>query len=180
MAPSRKLKSTMTSQELEYERASDTYNINFAEGLKLFNELAKQGYAPAYYRVGKGLYYAHGTCHDLPLALKYLRKAATAGVARAHYILSLIHGRDLKDPVAAFKHMLKAAEGDDETAMYEVASFYKTGYGCTPSRESALKWFEKAAACSVQDAKRNVTMLRLEIAGQPIPRHLRNKAATPQ
>ncbi|XP_078447146.1 F-box family protein isoform X2 [Wolffia australiana] len=87
--------------------------------------------------------------HPNPVeAVKWFRKSAMSGYARAQYSLALcLHrGRGVEqNPKEAAKWFLQAAEGGNIRAMYNVSICYSTGEGLPQDHRQARKWMKLAA-----------------------------------
>ena len=90
----------------------------------------------------------YGTAVDHVEAVKWVRKAAEQGFARAQYDLGLMYqfGRGVERSYEkAVEWVLKAAEQGDADAQYHLGGMYELGDGVEQSYEKAVEWYLKAA-----------------------------------
>ena len=90
----------------------------------------------------------YGTAVDHVEAVKWVRKAAEQGFARAQYDLGLMYefgtGVERSNEKAA-EWYLKAAEQGYADAQYNLGDMYRDGRGVEESFEKAAEWVQKAA-----------------------------------
>ena len=131
------------------------------ELIRWYRKAADQGYAKAQYNLG--CYYGHGQDElgkvvpggptvwskigipkDAVEAMKWYRKAAENGHARAQYFMgkSYHSGEGVpKDQVEAFKWWRKAAEQGHATSRFNLGVMYFYGRGTTKDFSEAARWF---------------------------------------
>ena len=93
------------------------------------------------YRIGKGV------CKDPIKAIKWYKKAAFQGHAKAQFNLGSIYynGESVdKNPTQAFEWYKKAALQGHVDAQYNVGVMYHDGEGVDKNPTQAFEWFEKA------------------------------------
>jgi TPR repeat protein len=136
--------------------------------MTLFIEAAKQGFAPAQYRLGLMYGQDHGINKDCEQTYNWWYKAAKQGNARAQdnigslyndfppmhfiekdeYVLSNfgIKCQLPRDYNQAVIWYLKAAKQGYVRGQYNLGMMYKLGRGVTQDYNQAMNWFLKAAA----------------------------------
>jgi len=101
------------------------------------------------YERGENYRYArYGFGQDYAEAVKWYRKAAEQGHARAQYALGFMYesGRGVtQDDSEAVKWYRKAAEQGDASAQSNLGLMYESGRGVTKDDSEAVKWYRKAA-----------------------------------
>ena len=101
----------------------------------------------------------YGTAVDHVEAVKWVRKAAEQGFARAQYDLGLMYefgtGVERSNEKAA-EWYLKAAEQGYADAQYNLGYMYEYGTGVEQSYEKAAEWVQKAADQGYADAQYNL------------------------
>ena len=101
----------------------------------------------------------YGTAVDHVEAVKWVRKAAEQGFARAQYDLGLMYefgtGVERSNEKAA-EWYLKAAEQGYADAQYNLGDMYEYGTGVEQSYEKAAEWVQKAAEQGYADAQYNL------------------------
>ena len=96
---------------------------------------------------------------DLYEAVKWFRKAAEQGHAKAQFNLGLCYDEGngvTKDPVEAVKWYRKAAEQGDAKAQYNLGFCYYNGSGVAKDPYEAVKWYHKAAEQGHAKAQHNL------------------------
>lgn len=116
--------------------------------------------APEYNSLGDDYYFGrNGKAQDYAEAVKWYRKAAEQGDARAQFYLShcYAYGRGVsQDYSEAVKWLRKAAEQGDALAQNNLGWCYDNGQGVPQDESEAMKWFRKAAEQGVTDAQYNL------------------------
>lgn len=102
------------------------------------------------YERGENYYYGrNGFGQDYAEAVKWYRKAAEQGYARAQCDLGFMYenGRGVtkKDDYEAVKWYRKAADQGNASAQCNLGFMYDNGRGVTKDESEAVKWFRKAA-----------------------------------
>ena len=104
----------------------------------------------------------YGTAVDHVEAVKWVRKAAEQGFARAQYDLGLMYqfGRGVERSYEkAVEWYLKAAEQGDADAQYHLGGMYELGDGVEQSYEKAVEWYLKAAEQGLAMAQNNLGVM---------------------
>ncbi|XP_024960889.1 F-box protein At1g70590-like [Cynara cardunculus var. scolymus] len=116
------------------------------EGVNLYRRAAELG-DPAG-QCNLGISYLQAELPNLEEAVKWFRRASSAGYVRAQYQLALcLHrgsGTDQNLSEAA-KWYLRAAKGGYARAMYNSSLCYSLGVGLLQSHHQARKWMKRAA-----------------------------------
>lgn len=116
------------------------------EGVNLYRRAAELG-DPAG-QCNLGISYLQAELPNLEEAVKWFRRASSAGYVRAQYQLALcLHrgsGTDQNLSEAA-KWYLRAAKGGYARAMYNSSLCYSLGVGLLQSHRQARKWMKRAA-----------------------------------
>ncbi len=115
-----------------------------------FSWMSGRGGASAeeHFEKGDRHYYGQGVRKNLPLALRWYRKAADLGHAAAQNRLGWMYekGEGVEaDYSEAVKWYRRAAEQGHVNAMNDLGYMYRQGWGATQSYSEALRWFRKAA-----------------------------------
>ncbi|MDF3838399.1 tetratricopeptide repeat protein, partial [Cupriavidus basilensis] len=103
----------------------------------------------------------------------WLRKAAAAGDARAHFLLGKaafqggVGSAGAPDAEAAWRHLTLAAEAGNTGAAYYLGLLYRGGYGRAPDPAAAARWFGVAAEAGVPQAMFMLANAYREGAGVP-------------
>ena len=103
-------------------------------------------------------------------AVKWYRKAAEQGYAKAQYNLGVVYAQGqgvAKDDAEAVKWYRKAAEQGNAEAQYNLGVMYDNGEGVPQDDAEAVKWYRKAAEQG--DARRKLPR-----------RHVRQRQGVPQ
>lgn len=79
----------MQSDKLDFEVGADAFQQgNFAEALKMFQQMAEQGDARAQYALGMMHDHGQGVAQDDNLAFEWFFKAAEQGMVKAQNTMS--------------------------------------------------------------------------------------------
>lgn len=97
------------------------------------------------YKLGIMYQNGYGTEKDLEQAKFYYKKSALLGNINSAWRIGIIY-KDEMEYTEAFKFFLKAAEGGQGMAMYELANLFENGLGTRYDREKAIEWYRKCAA----------------------------------
>ncbi|MBR2921623.1 MAG: sel1 repeat family protein [Kiritimatiellae bacterium] len=98
-----------------------------------------------------------GVTKDDSEAVKWYRKAAEQGYARAQCNLGLMYANGegvTQDDSEAVKWFRKAAEQGLAVAQYNLGFMYANGRGVAKDEYEAVKWYRKAAAQGYEYAKK--------------------------
>jgi Sel1 repeat/Cellulose synthase subunit D len=107
---------------------------------------------------------------DFDAAAGWLRRAATAGSAKAQYDLGVMyeHGVGVKhDPVEAAILFMNAAASGLANAQYRLGVAYEKGLGVPQNGTDAAMWYERAARQGIRGAQ--TALGRLYASGAGIP-----------
>jgi TPR repeat protein/uncharacterized protein YggL (DUF469 family) len=128
---------------------SDDLDVaDFAEGAKLLQKLAEEGYAPAQYDLGICFENGIGVYPYDPEALKWFQKAADNDHVEAQYQTGYFYykGKGCStDYVTAVKYLRKAAQSGHSDAQFLLGQCYRYGRGVKPDTQEALEWYLKSA-----------------------------------
>lgn len=122
------------------KETSDKY---YKKALKLL-KAKESSSATACYEIGRMYEGGNGLEQNDEQARYYYKIASDKGNANASWRYGIYMKND-NDRVSAFKYFLKAAEGGQGMAMYEVAKMYQYGLGTDENRSEAIKWYRKCA-----------------------------------
>lgn len=118
-------------------------------------ELVKRGNPNAQYHFGLCYRNGEGVDQDHKEAIKWLKKAAIQGDARAQYHLACCSGKGVEqDYEEAVKWYRKAAEQGHRDAQYHMGGCYLSGQGVERDYDEGIKWWRKAAEQGQLDATR--------------------------
>jgi localization factor PodJL len=129
---------------------------------------ARQGLAPAAYRLGALYEKGVGVARDPAAARVWYQRAADAGNARAMHNLAVLTAEgagDKPDYAAAAQWFVKAAEYGVRDSQYNLAILYARGLGVQQNMALSYTWFATAARQGDQEAGRK----RDEIATKLTP-----------
>lgn len=155
----------LSDHERRYQAAERAFNEKFVTGLAVFKELALLGMPLAIYRLGKCIYYGHGTTANIPVAIQLFRRASALGIVRANLMLSLAY--KATDPQASFTYCRKAADGGDADSQFRLAVFIRDGFVTDPDISLALKWFRQAKANGHPNCTMPIAILEKKLANTP-------------
>lgn len=120
--------------------------------------VAQDGMERAQDLLGDLYYYGNGVEQDHSEAVKWFRRSAEQGYARAQNDLGWMY--ELKqDYSEAVKWYRKAAEQGYAYAQKNLGDMYEHGYGVTKDRSEARKWYQRAAEQGNEVAKQNLKNL---------------------
>ncbi|HUZ67535.1 MAG TPA: hypothetical protein VMU56_07725 [Beijerinckiaceae bacterium] len=121
-----------------------------------FAAAAKQGLAPAEYRLGVIYEKGFGVAADPAVAIKWYRRAADAGHIRAMHNLAVLSAQagagGKPDYLTAADWFHKAAEYGVRDSQYNLAILYARGLGVQRSLKRSYVWFAIAAGQGDPDA----------------------------
>ena len=144
------LASASESQAATYQKGYQAYKADdYGRAMQIFKPLAKSGYVPAQYYVGKLHEKGLGVPEDLAEALKWYRHAAEGGHAKSQYKLGYSYWKGLgglkRNDAEAGKWFMKAAKQGYRKGQQAVAKGYKKGmFGFPKDRKKAAYWTEQA------------------------------------
>jgi len=140
------------------------------EAVRWYRKAAEQGHAPAQFNLGVmyangdgdpnneslgtalgfGWWYVrgNGVVKDEAEAVKWYRKAAEQGYAKAQFNLGFMYANGngvVKDEAEAVRWFRKAAEQGYAKAQFNLGFMYANGNGVVKDEAEAVRWFRKAA-----------------------------------
>jgi len=121
---------------------------DYATALRIWRELADQGYATAQVRLGLMYARGHGVSRDYAEAVRWYRKAAEMGYAWGQTNLGYMYatGRGVpKDDTEAVQWYRMAAEQGFAMAEDNLGVMFRDGRGVEKDDAAAVAWFRKAA-----------------------------------
>jgi TPR repeat protein len=108
------------------------------------------------YKTGLKYYKGEGVKQDYTEAIKWFRKAADQGYAKAQLNIGWMYEKGegvSQDYTEAMKWYRKAADQGDAEAQSNIGLMYEKGKGVTQDYAEAMKWYRKAADRGYQKAK---------------------------
>jgi len=137
------------------EKGWEARNSNyFTEAFEFYRKAAENGYAPAFYCLGRCYEEGEGVNRDLNLAIEWYTKAANKGNVDAQYSLYLCYenGKGVKeDTNIALEWLTKAANQGDAKFLYELGKYY-FNKNDEQNQKKSIEWFTKAADKGYADA----------------------------
>ena len=134
---------TIFSEAFKYHRQGE-----YAEAIKKYRKIAKQGNNVAQQLLGSLYMSGKGIEQDYTKAIYWFEKAARQNEAIAQYYLGMLYfdGKGVKqDFVKAADWMHKSAEQEDALAQYQLGKMYLEGKGVEQIYFMASHWLHKAA-----------------------------------
>ena len=148
---------TASSAEQKFEQGNAAYDRqDYATALKIFSELANQGYADAQSTLGLMYANGHSVAQDYRQAMLWFQKAASQGDAAAQNNLGVMYANGYsvaQDYRQAMLWFQKAASQGYAVAQKYLGLMYANGQGVAQDFKQARFWFEKAAAQGDAEAK---------------------------
>lgn len=89
----------------------------------------------------------YGIEKDLEQAKYYYKSGALLGDINAAWRIGVIY-KDEMEYAEAYKFLLKAADGGQGMAMYELAKLYENGLGTPYNKAKAIEWYQNCAESS--------------------------------
>ena len=120
----------------------------YAEAIKKYQIIAKQGNTVAQQLLGSLYMNGQGVELDFTRAVYWFQKAADQGEAIAQYYLGMLHLENngvKQDFSKAIDWLHKSAEQGDALAQYQLGNMYLKGTGVEQKYFMAVHWFRKAA-----------------------------------
>ena len=111
-------------------------------------QIVQEPTAEELYILGKKYYYGKGVYRSYEEAVKWYRKAADRGDARAQFMLGYCYDKGNGVPQSneeAVKWYRKSADQGNAMAQNNLGVCYETGNGVPQSNEEAVKWYRKSA-----------------------------------
>jgi len=140
-----------------FEMAMEAYREkNFSAAIKLWEPIAKSGYAAAQYNLGVA--HARGLIgqKDMIQAGRWWYAAAQQGNPDAQYNLGLLYatGNGVEMDMAKAVHWWQqAALIGDPAAQFNLGMMYARGDGVTKNMDAAIHWWTRSAAQKFPQAK---------------------------
>jgi len=122
---------------------------HFARATGLLSPLADGGHPEAQYRMAIMAQNGLGMHENHPLAFKYMKAAAEAGLGIAQHGLGFMYLEGectVKDPAKAVYWLTKAAEQGLAGSQTTLAMLYEEGRGVEKDPEMAAKWYRMAGS----------------------------------
>jgi len=136
---------------------------DFPTALKLYQDAAGKGYAPAMDALGQAYQQGRGTEVDLTKAAEWYQKAADQKLPDAQNNLGMLYlegkgvARDLNKAFGLFK---AAAEQRDPWGLNNLGGMYEMGWGTTVDKTKALDLYQQALAAGNDRAQANIERLQ--------------------
>lgn len=136
--------------------------------LKLYQDAAGKGHAPAMNALGQMYQNGLGVPADPAKAVEWYQKAAEKKLAEAENNLGMMYlngkgvARDLGE---AFKHFEIAAGQGDGWGLNNLGGMYEMGWGVAADRDKALDYYKQAAAKGIKAAGENIKRLSAATSG---------------
>lgn len=130
---------------------SDKY---YQKAIKDYKKLVKTN-GDACYELGYMYHNGYGVEKDLEQARFYYKSGALLGDKNAAWCLGVLYKEEM-EYTEAYKFLLKAAEGGQGMAMYELAKLYEEGLGTSYNKDKAIEWYKICSESSYRakaDAK---------------------------
>lgn len=138
----------LSTEEIFAEGFNYQQQEEYAEAIKKYREIAKQGNVVAQQLLGSLYMNGQGVEQDITKAIYWFQKAADQDEAIAQYYLGILYleGKDVEqDNSKAASWLHKSAEQGDALAQYKLGSMYLEGEGVAQKYFMAAHWFRKAA-----------------------------------
>lgn len=129
-------------------------NKYYQKAIKDYKRLVKTD-GNACYELGYMYHNGYGVEKDLEQARFYYKSGALLGDKNAAWRLGILY-KDEMEYTEAYKFLLKAAEGGQGMAMYELAKLYEEGLGTSYNKDKAIEWYKICSESSYKtktDAK---------------------------
>jgi len=136
---------------------------DYPTALKLYQDAAAKGYAPAMDALGQAYQQGRGTEVDLTKAAEWYQKAADQKLADAQNNLGMLYleGKGVaRDLNKAFMLFQAAAEQRDPWGLNNLGGMYEMGWGTTVDKTKALDLYQQALAAGNDKAQANIERLQ--------------------
>lgn len=147
----------------------NTNKKNLMVAIEHFNLAAGQGYADAYYFLGRFYGLGDGVSLDFNLAMDQYHKGASLGSAKCGYAIGLMHhtgtGVDKDDDIAIeyfkknYEILLMEAENKDVVSLHILGTYFYYGFYIQRYTLKAIEWFLKAAELGYSDSQYMLGMI---------------------
>ncbi len=122
---------------------------DYPAAFRIFQSLAKQGFAQAQFALGTMYFRGHGVPKHETEAMKWFLPAALQGLAAAQRQVGMMYsigvGVPKKDSESAVKWLSLAAKQNDATAQFSIGCIFRKGDGVPQSDSEAVKWYRVSA-----------------------------------
>lgn len=98
----------------------------------------------ACYELGYMYHNGFGVEKNMEQAIYYYKSGALLGDINSLWRMGLIY-KDEMEYDEAFKYFLKAADGGQGMAMFELAALYENGLGTPMNKDRAIEWYKKCS-----------------------------------
>ena len=139
---------------------SDKY---YSKALKAYKKMVDTD-GNACYEIGYMYQNGLGVDKDLGQAKYYYKEGALLGDNNAAWRLGLIYKNEM-EYTDAYNFLLKAADGGQGMAMFELAKLFESGLGTSYSKEKAIEWYKRCVESNYRasdDAKEALKRLGVE------------------
>ncbi|MFO1130499.1 MAG: tetratricopeptide repeat protein [Hyphomicrobiales bacterium] len=136
---------------------------DYPTALKLYQDAAAKGFAPAMDALGQAYQQGRGTEVDLTKAAEWYQKAADQKLADAQNNLGMLYleGKGVaRDLNKAFMLFQAAAEQRDPWGLNNLGGMYEMGWGATMDKTKALDLYQQALAAGNDKAQANIERLQ--------------------
>lgn len=136
---------------------------DYPTALKLYQDAAAKGHAPAMDALGQAYQQGRGTEVDLAKAAEWYQKAADLKLADAQNNLGMLYleGKGVsRDLNKAFSLFQAAAEQRDPWGLNNLGGMYEMGWGVTADKVKALDLYQQALAAGNDRAQQNIERLQ--------------------
>ena len=136
---------------------------DYPTALKLYQDAAGKGYAPAMDALGQAYQQGRGTEVDLTKAAEWYQKAADQKLADAQNNLGMLYleGKGVaRDLNKAFTLFQAAAAQRDPWGLNNLGGMYEMGGGTTVDKTKALDFYQQALAAGNDKAQQNIERLQ--------------------
>jgi len=147
----------------------NTKKKNIMVAIEHFTLAAQQGYADAYYFLGRFYGLGDGVSLDFNQAMDHYHHGATLGSYKCQYAIGLMHhtgtGVDQDDAIAndyfnkSYQMLLAEAEHKDVVSTHILGTYYYYGFGVQRYIFSAIEWFLKASEMGYSDSQYMLGMI---------------------
>lgn len=157
-----------------YDKALSHYLLNTPKknvilAIEQFEQAATQGYADAYYFLGRFYGLGDGVSLDFNQAIEYYQKGITLGSHKCGYALGMLYysgvGVEKDEELARdyFKQnytvLLMEAENKDPVSTHILGTYYYYGFNVQRYIFKAIEWFLKASELGYSDSQYMLGMI---------------------
>ena len=155
----------------------NTPKKNIMVAIEHFNQAATQGYADAYYFLGRFYGLGDGISLDFGKAMEHYQKGASLGSYKCGYAIGMLYYTGIgveKDQDAArdyfkqnYEVLLAEAGNKDAVSMHILGTYYYYGFFVQRYIFKAIEWFLKSAELGYSDAQYMLGMIYETIGEDP-------------